>query len=444
MEQRTKAKTKAKVESKINEDELFNEFDGIEGLDDLDFEGQVPTDKIFDINKFDINTCAKITVVGLGGGGGNAVSGMADDESLQNVTLSIANTDIQALKQSKIKKRILIGGKSCKMLGAGGEPERGKKAAEESKEMLENLLSGSDMVFIAVGLGGGTGTGSAPVVAQIAKDLGILTVAVATKPFQFEGMKRNQNADKGFQELIDVVDSVIIVPNDKVLEVVGQKPLEEAFECANNVLRQAVQTITDLITIPAEINLDFADVKATLKNKGKAIFGVGCGEGANKVVDSATLAVQSPLLESSIYGATDAIINITGGSNTTLTDVYQIIEIIKEHVGGDLNTYFGVAVNEDLGDKIIVTIIATGMPTEPVTNFEDEVFSNSFKEREPIRTAVKIEEPIHYQDDEDGFQSVLTSSNRHVQSIPKQQPVQQTQDEDFFNRFAGLRKLSNK
>lgn len=302
---------------------------------------------------------AKIKVIGVGGGGCNAVARMVE-EGVQGVEFYVANTDAQILNGTKVQNKIVLGKDLTKGLGAGGDPEIGRKAAQESEDEIREALKESDMVFVAAGMGGGTGTGAAPVIAKIAKDLGALTVGVVTKPFTFEGPRRLNQAFEGLKELAANVDSIIVVSNDRLLEVIGGRPLKESFREADNVLRQGVQTITDLIAVPAFINLDFADVRSVMSGKGSALIGIGMARGENKAEEAATRAISSPLLEVSIEGARDAIINVTGGENISLFDANRAVEVIREAVGNDINTIFGIAINENLDDDMIVTVIATG------------------------------------------------------------------------------------
>ncbi len=322
---------------------------------------------------------AKIKVIGVGGGGNNAVNRMVEN-GVQGVEFYVANTDVQVLRRSSVENKIALGGKITKGLGAGGNPEVGKKAAMESENEIREVLEGADMVFIAAGMGGGTGTGAAPVFAKIAKELGALTVAIITRPFKFEGRRRNDLAIDGIDELRKNVDSIIVVANDRLLQLIGGRPMSEAFGEADNVLRQGVQTITDLIAIPAFMNLDFADVCSVMKNKGNALIGIGMSSGDNKARDAAKAAIASPLLDVSVAGAKDAIINITGGPNISLFDANISLETITEEVGDDINTYLGVAINDNLDDEIIVTVIATGfeemkeeLPMSSKMKFETEV-----------------------------------------------------------------------
>ena len=302
---------------------------------------------------------ARIKVIGVGGGGCNAVARMVE-EGVQGVEFYVANTDAQILNSTKIKNKLILGKELTKGLGAGGNPEMGRKAALESEAEIREAIGDADMVFVSAGMGGGTGTGAAPVIAKIAKEAGALTVGIVTKPFTFEGPRRLTQAGDGLSELSENVDSIIVVSNDRLLEVIGGRPIQESFREADNVLRQGVQTITDLIAIPAFINLDFADVREVMSGKGSALIGIGMARGENKAEEAALRAISSPLLEVSVEGAKDAIINVTGGSNISLFDANRAVEIIREAVGNDINTIFGIAINENLDDDMIVTVIATG------------------------------------------------------------------------------------
>ena len=322
------------------------------------------------------NQVARIKVFGIGGGGCNAVNRMVKD-GVKGVEFYVCNTDLQSLNDSKCSNKILLGKDSTKGLGAGGLPEVGTKAALESEDEIRQAMSGADMVFIACGEGGGTGTGAAPVFAKIAKELGALTVAVVTTPFEFEGRRRNDQATIGLEQLKKFTDSVIIVSNNKVLHVIGKIPIQDAFKEADNILRQGVQTITDLIAVPAFINLDFADVKNVMSNKGTALIGIGMAQGENKAKEAAARAIKSPLLEAHIKGAKSAIINVTG-ANISIYDSNVAVEYIREAAGNDIDIIFGVAINESLGESIIVTVIATGfeMPNTPTSRPNTTVFVN--------------------------------------------------------------------
>ena len=312
------------------------------------------------IGGLEMDQLAKIQVIGLGGGGGNAVNRMVES-GVKGVEFIAANTDLQVLNNSKADVKIQIGASLTDGLGAGARPEIGKEAAVESKKEIEDALAGADMVFVTCGMGGGTGTGAAPVVAEIAQALGALTVAIVTKPFSFEGKKRMQNALEGLEELKKHVDTLIVIPNDRLREIIDKTtPMLEAFKEVDNVLRRGVQSISDLIAVVGLVNLDFADVKAVMEKSGHAIIGIGIGMGEDRAIEAAKQAVSSPLLETSIEGATDAIINITGGVNLTLFEAEQAAEVVRAAANTDINTIFGSVINENLSDEVIVTVIATG------------------------------------------------------------------------------------
>ncbi len=307
-----------------------------------------------------ISQVANIKVIGIGGGGNNAVNRMvaANITSAQFVAI---NTDKQALLMSKATHRIQIGEKLTRGLGAGAEPEVGQKAAEESKAVITEMLKGCDLAFITAGMGGGTGTGAAPIVAQIAKEMGILTIAVVTKPFNFEGRRRMENAEKGIENLKKYVDTLVVIPNDKLLRIVPKgTPIVEAFRCADDVLRQGIQGISDLIVNPSLINLDFADVKSIMKNKGLAHMGIGRAKGENKTIEAVRQAVQSPLLETTIEGATGILLNVKGGLDLPIDEVDEAAELVREVVDPDCNIIFGAGIDEALSEEVEITVIATG------------------------------------------------------------------------------------
>ncbi len=311
-------------------------------------------------NGLEMDQLAKIKVIGCGGGGGNAVNRMVES-GVKGVEFIVANTDLQVLNNSKADVKIQLGANLTDGLGAGSRPDIGREAALESKKEIEDALTGADMVFITCGMGGGTGTGAAPVVAEIAQALGALTVAIVTKPFTFEGKKRMENALRGLSELEKHVDTLIVIPNDRLREIIDKTtPMLEAFKEVDNVLRRGVQSISDLIAVVGLVNLDFADVQSVMKDSGRAIIGIGIGVGEDRAIEAAKQAVSSPLLETSITGATDAIINITGGVNLTLFEAEQAAEVVRAASGTDINTIFGSVINENLSDEVIVTVIATG------------------------------------------------------------------------------------
>ena len=303
---------------------------------------------------------AKIKVIGVGGGGCNAVNRMIES-GVGGVEFIVANTDIQVLNVSKAETKIQIGKELTEGLGAGANPEIGRQAALESKAEIEAALAGADMVFVTCGLGGGTGTGAAPVVAEIAQSQGALTVAIVTKPFKFEGRKRMEQAEVGLEELKKHVDTIIVIPNDRLRDMIDRTtPIVQAFLEVDNVLRRGVQSISDLIAVSGLVNLDFADVKAVMQKRGNAIIGIGIGVGEDRAIEAAKQAVASPLLETTIDGATDAIINITGGNSLTLFEAEDAAEVVRNAANTDINTIFGAVINENLTDEVIVTVIATG------------------------------------------------------------------------------------
>ncbi|NRN92787.1 cell division protein FtsZ [Lactobacillus helveticus] len=312
----------------------------------------------------DDNKNAVIKVIGVGGAGGNAVNRMIDD-GVQGVSFIAANTDVQALNSNKAENKIQLGPKLTRGLGAGSHPEVGQKAAEESEQTIEDALKGADMIFITAGMGGGTGTGAAPVVAKIARETGALTVGVVTRPFSFEGPKRSKNAAEGITQLKQYVDTLVIIANNRLLEMVDKKtPMMDAFKEADNVLKQGVQGISDLITSTDYVNLDFADVKTVMENQGAALMGIGRASGENRTVEATKLAISSPLLEVSIDGAKQVLLNITGGPDLTLFEAQDASEIVSKAAGDDVNIIFGTSINPNLGDEVVVTVIATGIDSK--------------------------------------------------------------------------------
>ena len=317
-----------------------------------------------DENNYMMDGSANIKVIGVGGGGNNAVNRMIE-AGIKNVEFIAINTDRQALLLSKAPQRIQIGEKITRGLGAGANPDIGAQAAEESKAEIAEVLKGADMVFVTAGMGGGTGTGAAPVVAQAAKEMGILTIGVVTKPFTFEGKKRLSQAERGIESLKGKVDTLVVIPNDKLLQVIDRKTsIIEAFKMADDVLRQGVQGISDLIATPGLINLDFADVKTIMLDKGMAHMGIGRASGENRAEDAAKQAIQSPLLETSIEGANGVIINITGGADVGLHEANVAAELVQRSADPEANIIFGTVTDDSLGDEIVITVIATGFEKE--------------------------------------------------------------------------------
>ena len=358
---------------------------------------------------------ATIKVIGVGGAGNNAVNRMLD-LGIKNVDFIAVNTDRQALQKSKANTKIQIGEKITRGLGAGANPDIGAQSAEESKQEITEVLRGADMVFVTAGMGGGTGTGAAPTVAGIAKEMGILTIGVVTKPFTFEGKKRLAQAERGIESLKGKVDTLIVIPNDKLLQVIDRKTsMAEAFMMADDILRQGVQGISDLITVTGAINLDFADVKTIMQNTGMAHMGIGFASGENKAEDAAKQAIQSPLLETTIEGARGVIINVTGGIDLGLQEVNTAAELIQRSVDPEANIIFGTVVDESMNDEIQITVIATG--------FEDQnEVSNGGKRADNIISK--------------------TWGDKKINSIPSSQDLNNSQNDLDIPSF--LRKNKNK
>jgi cell division protein FtsZ len=307
-----------------------------------------------------VDNGAYIKVIGVGGGGGNAINTMIAS-GLQGVEFIAANTDVQALETAQADIRLQLGANLTRGLGAGANPDIGRKAAQEDREAIMKALEGADMVFVTAGMGGGTGTGAAPVIASMAREKSILTVAVVTKPFTFEGRQRMKQAEAGIHDLRDHVDTLIVIPNQRLLEVVDKRtPLREAFQVADDVLRQAVQSISDLILVPGLVNLDFADVRTIMRSQGKAIMGTGIAQGESRAVVAAQRAIESPLLEASVHGAQGVLINITGGSDMSLFEVHEASSAVQLAAHPEAQIIFGAVVDEHMGDALRVTVIATG------------------------------------------------------------------------------------
>ncbi|MCK8617241.1 cell division protein FtsZ [Fructobacillus sp. M158] len=315
----------------------------------------------FTIDETQASTGAVIKVIGVGGGGSNAINHMIEDD-IQGVDFIVANTDVQALDKSAAKEKIQIGPKLTGGLGAGSNPERGAKAAEESQEAIEEALKGADMVIITAGMGGGTGNGAAPVVAKIAKDMGALTVAVVTRPFAWEGPKRSKYATEGLQALSEQVDSLVVITNERLKDQIDLKlPIIEAFKVVDDVVAQGVRGISELITNPGFINLDFADVKTVMEDAGPALMGVGTATGESRAVDATRSAISSPLLEVDMTGASEVLLNVTGGADLSVFEAQSAADVINQEAGRDVNVVFGTSVDMDMNDAIRVTVIATGL-----------------------------------------------------------------------------------
>ena len=337
---------------------------------------------------------ATIKVIGVGGAGNNAVNRMVDS-GIKGVEFIAVNTDRQALALSKAATKIQIGEKITRGLGAGANPDIGAQSAEESKSDIAEALRGADMVFVTAGMGGGTGTGAAPIVAAAAKEMGILTIGVVTKPFTFEGKKRLSQAERGIESLKGKVDTLVVIPNDKLLQIIDRKTsIVEAFKMADDVLRQGVQGISDLIAVPGLVNLDFADVKTVMQKSGTAIIGIGCNAGENRAIEAARQAVANSLLEATIEGATNAIVNVTGGSNLTLFEIEDAVETVRAAANNDVNIIFGAIQNDNLTDEVIVTVIATGFENQGET--DEMLFSenNQVPRRRPVEETLDDEYDI--------------------------------------------------
>ena len=348
---------------------------------------------IYDDNDTFNSQKASIKVIGVGGGGGNAINRMIDND-VKGVEFVAVNTDAQDLKDSKAEVRIQIGARLTRGLGAGADPEVGRNAAIESEEELREHLLGTDLVFITAGMGGGTGTGAAPVIARIAKECGCLTLAIVTKPFAFEGQKRMEKALKGATELKKYVDSLIVIPNEKLLSIVDKSTsMLDAFREADTVLRQGVQGIAEIIAFPGLINVDFADVKTVMANKGTALMGIGVASGEHRAVEAARRAIHSQLLEISLDGATDAIVNITSGENITLFETNACVEEIRHSCSSNLNIIYGNAINRKFKDEMVVTVIATGYDlkarNQGMEDLTSEIFKDTYHNERPNTNQIK-------------------------------------------------------
>lgn len=386
--------------------------------------------------KPEIETFAKIKVVGIGGSGGSAINRMIEGK-IRGVDFIAMNTDVQALHNNSAPKKLHIGKTVTRGLGAGMDPDRGKRSAEESQNEIREILKGTDMIFITCGLGGGTGSGAAPVVAEIARDLGILTVAVVTKPFSFEGPQRTAIAENAHEEIIRHVDAVITIPNDKILEIVDKKTsLLDAFAIVDDVLRQGVQGISEIITIPALINIDFADVKAIMSNTGSALMGIGKASGDNRAIEAAKQAISSPLLEVSIEGAKGVLIVISGGLNLGMQEVSEATEMVTSATDKNVKVIWGANVDEKMGDEVKVTVVATGFENnrelysvkEPKENInENQVY--------PIRQSIFKTNLFSSKNDENEHPNSFTKK-RLVEELPKKPDMKNSIEElaDDYNK----------
>jgi len=386
-------------------------------------------------------TFAKIKVIGVGGGGGNAVNSMINSGQIQGVEFITINTDAQALLTSKAESKLQIGSNFTKGLGSGADPDVGKAAAEESYDKLRDLLFDTDMVFITAGMGGGTGTGASPIIAEIAKETGALTVAVVTKPFAFEGKRRMTTAEEGIAGLKDSVDTLIVIPNQRLMDVVDKKmTLLDAFRLADNVLGQGVQGISDLITVPGLINVDFADVKTIMTESGSALMGIGEASGENRAATAARMAVASPLLEVSIDGAKGILFNVIGGPDLTMTEVSDASTIIANAADPDANIIFGAMINEEMGNKIKISVIATGFNESQMGYSSSRTMFGNFG-RESRQRLQQPTQPVQPQQPvidraPQGFTQPLTTSELSASHNPfvTSQAFGDTQDEEKEDR----------
>jgi cell division protein FtsZ len=368
------------------------------------------------------NQKPKIKVVGIGGGGGSAINRMIENE-VPGVEFVAMNTDAQVLRLSKADVRLQLGKTLTRGLGAGANPEVGRQAAIESEDEIRDILAETDMVFITAGMGGGTGTGASPIVAKIAREMGCLTIGIVTKPFGFEGKKRMAVAVEGLEQLKPYVDTLIVIPNDKLFYIVDRNTSYlDAFREADKVLRQGVQGITEIIAMPGVVNVDFADVKTVMKDKGTALMGIGVAEGPNRAIEAAREAIRSPLLETSINGATDAIVNITSNYQASLYEIDEIIAEVHKASTTDINVIYGSAINSDLGDELVVTVIATGFSTDPV--FKDEVLPPKIQSHNepPKKEEVEVDIP-------EKKQSKFFKKNKKKEAIEKQKAEEEENDD---------------
>ncbi len=387
--------------------------------------------------KPDIETFAKIKVIGVGGGGGSAVNRMVIS-NIKGVEFLVMNTDVQALHHNTAQQKLHIGKTVTRGLGAGMNPEMGRRAAEEAQNEIRDVLKDSDMVFVTCGLGGGTGTGAAPLVAAIARELGALTVAVVTKPFAFEGPQRNQIAEDGWNELSQNVDAIITIPNDRILQMIDKKTsLLDSFKIVDDVLRQGVQGIAELITIPGIINVDFADVKTIMQNTGSALMGIGIGNGENRAVEAAKAAISSPLLELSIDGASGILFTITGGPDITMNEVHEAAKVITSSASENAKIIFGSNIDETMKDAIRVTVIATGFDdrrsnSESIEDLSNQAILGNVPRHMPSTFMRKVQK--EKADDEKKFKQIIQKSA--PQSIMSDnrvfaKPAEETEDEEL-------------
>lgn len=377
--------------------------------------------------KPEVETFAKIKVIGVGGSGGSAINRMIATK-IKGVEFVAVNTDAQALHHNEAPNKIHIGKNTTRGLGAGMDPELGRNAAEEEQEELEDMVHDADMVFITCGLGGGTGTGASPIIADMAKKAGALTVAVVTKPFTFEGAQRRYIADQGMQDLADRVDTIITIPNDRLLQIIDKKTsLIDAFAVVDEVLRQGVQGISEIITVPGLINVDFADVKAVMKEAGSALMGIGRGSGENRAVEAAKAAINSPLLEMSIDGAKGILFTVSGGKDLGMYEVNEAANVITQSADPNAKVIFGTIVDDSLGDEVKVTVIATGFTGQPLKRKDldlKDLKSSLRQEKEPTPVR-EVKEVSKIQDEEP-----MSPSRKYARPLPQQKTPEQKKNEE--------------
>lgn len=366
---------------------------------------------------------AKIKVIGIGGAGGNALNNMIENYEIEGVEFIAVNTDNQALQSNKSETKLQIGSEITRGLGSGGNPQIGKKAAEESVDMIHEHLAGADMVFITAGMGGGTGTGASPVIAGIAKNLGALTIAIVEKPFKFEGKKRMETALKGLAEIKDKVDTLIVIPNERLFEAVEENiSFLDAMKKVDDVLAQAVKSIAQLITQTGRINVDFADIKTIMTNAGTALMGMGVASGDNRAEEAVKLAIQSPLLEMSITGATGVLFNVVSGKDLSMKEIQKISKVIAENVAEDANIYFGTSIDNELQDELHITVLATG--------FDENAASSSFSLK-PEPTKISLRSSFaSFDDDDDDEKDDEKKSNKIQTTKAVVEDVEEEEDED--------------
>ncbi len=393
--------------------------------------------------KPEIETFAKIKVIGVGGGGGSAVDRMVD-AGIRGVDFCIMNTDVQAIHHSSVSQKLHIGKTVTRGLGAGMDPELGKRSAEEAQNEIREILKDTDMVFITCGLGGGTGSGAAPVIAEIARELGALTVGVVTKPFTFEGPQRKNIAAEAYDELSQHVDTIITIPNDRVLQIIDKKtPMLEAFQILDDVLRQGVQGISELITVPGLINVDFADVKTIMKNQGSALMGIGIAAGENRAIEAAKTAISSPLLELSIEGAKGILFTITGGPTLGMQEVSEAAQIITDSADDGVKVIFGAVIDDSMGEDLRVTVVATGF-TDGFSQERKKHSNEVGHEESDGNESEEQEEPVFTRPQSYYSSSPFTKKRTEEEKEPDIEIEEEEDDDDVFGRTFATKQVSSR